>query len=202
MQPMSLLGAIVFAASALVSTRALPDAAVPGAPVAKVVAPATFPSVIGAPGVIEIPGSTAHELCENDDAKYLAAGEQLVRDAAIADAMRARLVREHLTYVAGPAAMLWIEHDERDFAADRAEIRAVRNEVAQDEHELVTARCDASEADRTALSLQPNASVEVRIELPTRYLLSLEQGLSEGRDSVRVQTREPLSQHPDAIATK
>ena len=200
MQPLSLLGTIVIAASALVSTRALPAAAVPDVPIAKSAPPANSPSVIGALGTIEVTDSIAHGSCEDGDAKFQADGEHLARDATIADAMRARLVREHLRYAAAPAAMLGIERDERDFAADRAEIRAVRNEIAQDERELAT--CEASEEDRTARSLQPNATVEVRIELPRRYLLSLQQALSERSDAVTVQAGEPLPQSSDALGTR
>jgi hypothetical protein len=61
------------------------------------------------------------------------------RDAAMADAMRARL-REHLRFVEGPRAMLDLDLAERDFAAERVEVRAAQREGAQQEHELTTAR--------------------------------------------------------------
>lgn len=204
-RPLVFLSVVVVAASGLMPTRALSGPAVPEAsaraPIARVTAPASRSTVIGALGVIEITGSTARLSCGDEDAKVLQTREQLARDAAIADAMRARLVREHFRFVGGPSAMLDLELAEQDFAAQRAEVRAVRQEVVEEEHELTTARCETPDADQEAFGLQPSATVEVRIELPGRYLSSLRQELTSGRDVVAVYAEIPLSEHSDAIAT-
>jgi len=164
------LGAIVLAASVLTPIRALSDTAAPEAPssvsVAKATPPVGDPIATGTLTAIKVTGATARLSCDDAAARFLTSSHLFARGARTADVARARLVFEHLRYQEGPGALLELERTEQDFAADRAEVRGVRQDIAQEEHELTTARCEEQEADRTSLSLQPDTTAEARIELP------------------------------------
>jgi len=151
--------------------------------------------------VIEIIGAAEAVPCKDQGAKFLTTREQLDRDIAMAEALRAQLVAERFRFVERPSAMLDIGLLEQSFQAARAQVRAVQHELAQAEDGLTTSKCEKAGADPTTANVTPTVIVEVRTELPTRYMSSLERARADSEDVVSVYGTTPLSRRSDAIAT-
>jgi hypothetical protein len=145
-------------------------------------------AVVNVAGVIDlVRGASVPGACPLLDAQLEQIRTHASEARAAADSARARLVREHLRFTEYPAALWHASLDQEALEGRRDELHAARGDISALEDELIAAGCDAGEGSGSQSG--PVVAVDVRLELPAKYLLPLERALVAGAMPLRPSAR-------------
>jgi hypothetical protein len=145
-------------------------------------------TVIGTEGLIERTSSTMPATCAPNDEHLEQGREQLEAARTAREATRERVIEDHLRLTQEPTATIETAQDQEDLEGARSEVRDAKQDVRRDEAQLATTHCASATLEEPRGPVNPDF-VDVRVELPAKYLQPLQHALGSGTGAITAYRR-------------